>query len=194
MFCSIGWNLAKDKFTVGQWVKHKLYPERSDLSRDGKHLLYFALDGDWSGETKGAWTGLSKAPYLKCVQLWPQGNTWGGGGLLDDDLSPKGATRVDRLLRDGWLKAHKGFTKPCFRGWTLQKRLKATFREMHDLIAVDGRIEEHHDWEWAEYDEPRDRIVFASGGCIHALPSLRHEPKLLFDANEMKFEPIAAPY
>jgi hypothetical protein len=73
VFCSIGWNLAKDTFSVGQWVKHKLYPERCDISSDGKYLLYFALNGDWNGETKGAWTGLSKAPYLKCVKMWPQG-------------------------------------------------------------------------------------------------------------------------
>ena len=114
--------------------------------------------------------------------------------MLDDDDERIGATRVDRLIRNGWLKTRDGFTKPSFRGWTLVKHLKRTFSEAHELVAVDGRVEEHYDWQWAEYDEARDRIVFASGGCIYALPSLRHKPKLLFDANGMTFEAIAAPY
>jgi hypothetical protein len=194
VFCSIGWQLAKDKLTVGQWVKHKLYPERCDISADGKSWIYFALNGDWKGETMGAWTGLAKVPYMKCVKMWPLGNTWGGGGMLDDNDERVGATRVDRLVRNGWFKTRDGFTKPCFRGWTLVKHLERTFSEAHELVAVDGRVEEHYDWQWADYDEPRDRVVFASGGCIYSLPSLRHKPKLLFDANGMTFEAIAAPY
>lgn len=194
VFCSIGWQLAKDKFTVGQWVKHKLYPERCDISRDGKSWIYFALNGDWSGETKGAWTGLAKVPYMKCVKMWPLGNTWGGGGMLDDNDERVGATRVDRVKRDGWVRTRDGLMKPCFPGWRMRKTLKGTFREEHELLHDDGRIEDHEDWEWADWDEPRQRIVFASGGALYALPSMKHNPKLLFDANGMTFEAIAAPY
>ena len=194
VFCSIGWNLAKDKFSVGQWVKHKIYPERCDISPDGKYLVYFALNGDWQGETKGAWTGLSRAPYLKCVKMWPHGSTWGGGGLLDENLSVHGETRVHRVKRDGWVRNRDGLMKPCFPGWRLRKTLKGTFREEHELLHDDGRVEDHADWEWADWDEPRSRIVFACGGSIWSLASARHKPKLLFDANGMTFEAIAAPY
>lgn len=192
-FCSIGWTLAKDKFVVGQWVKHKLYPERSDISPDGKHLLYFALNGDWKGETKGSWTGLSRAPYLKCVKMWPQGDTWGGGGLLNKDLTVSWGTRVDRLVRNGWTKTREGFERPWGR-WTLRKHLEGAFAEAHSLVAPDGTDQERYDWQWADVDEPRERVVYADAGCIYALKSMRHKPKLLLDANGMTFEALAAPY
>lgn len=194
VYCSIGWNLAKDKFTVGQWVKHKIYPERCDISRDGKMWMYFALNGDWKGETAGSWTGLAKVPYMKCVKMWPQGDTWGGGGKLEDDYTVSHALRDDRLKRDGWTKARKGFERPAWRGWTLRKRLVKTRSEAHTLIGPDGSEHERKGWEWAEYDEPRDRVVYAEAGCLYGLRSIKHTPKLLFDANGMTFEAIAAPY
>ena len=82
VFCSIGWNLARDEFKVGQWCKHTIYPERADVSTDGRWLLYFALNGRWKSETRGRWTALSRAPYLKAVKLWPKGDTWDGGGTF----------------------------------------------------------------------------------------------------------------
>ena len=38
----IGWDLAKDTFTVGQWLRGRIYHFRCDLSPDGEYLLYFA--------------------------------------------------------------------------------------------------------------------------------------------------------
>lgn len=193
VFCSIGWSLNKDTFAVGQWVKHKLYPERCDISSDGKHLLYFALDGKWSSDAKGAWTGLSRAPYLKCIKLYPQGHTWGGGGMLADDLSVTHATRIERLVRNGWTKTQQGCERAWGR-WTLRKQFDLTYTEAHSLADPNGNEHERYDWQWAEVDEPRERVVYAQAGAIYALASMRHKPKLLFDANEMTFEALAAPY
>jgi hypothetical protein len=80
-FCTLLWDLRSDEFEMGQWVNARLYPMRSDLSPDGRYLIYFALNGRWQSETRGSYTAISRAPYLKALMLYPKGDAWGGGGL-----------------------------------------------------------------------------------------------------------------
>ena len=80
--CTILWDRKTDKFSVGQWLKGRIYERRSDISQDGKYLIYFAQNGKWSSEVKGSWTAISKAPYLKAVAIFPKGDCWNGGGLF----------------------------------------------------------------------------------------------------------------
>lgn len=81
----IEWDRKRDTFTLGQWLKGRLYELRSDLSPDGKHLLYFAMNGHWGSRAKGSWTAISRAPYLKAVTLLAKGDCWNGGGLWVDN-------------------------------------------------------------------------------------------------------------
>jgi hypothetical protein len=206
--CTIDWDLARDAFTVGQWCRHKIYPQRCDLSADGRWLSYFALNGRWRSETKGAWAAVSRAPYLKAVLLWPVGNTWGGGGrfvgpaegyLVDEHVGFLfGATYQDKLRRDGWVKGKSAFEKGLGHAWILRKRPRnETQGDAHQLVAPDGAIHDRVGWEWADVDEPRRRVVWAEAGAIHAAPiggDGLGSARLLFDARPMKFEPIAAPY
>ncbi len=85
--CTIGWNLRDDTFQLGQWLKGRIYEYRCDLSPDGRHLIYFAMNGKWESDTKGSWTAISKTPYLKALGLWAKGDCWNGGGLFADDRS-----------------------------------------------------------------------------------------------------------
>jgi hypothetical protein len=78
----IGWDRETDEFTVGQWMKGRIYERRCDVSPDGKHFIYFAMNGHWDSETQGAWTAVSRAPYLKALTLIPQGDCWLGGGTF----------------------------------------------------------------------------------------------------------------
>lgn len=80
--CTIGWNRRDDTFVIGQWLQGRIYERRCDLSPDGTYMIYFAMNGRWSSEVKGAWTAISRAPYLKAVSLWPKGDCWNGGGLF----------------------------------------------------------------------------------------------------------------
>jgi hypothetical protein len=96
------WDLKTNKFELGQWLKGRIYERRSHLSPDGKHMIYFAMNGKWDSETSGSWTAISKAPYLKAIVLYAKGDCWNGGGLFIDDknyllneLYP-----AHRLLRD----------------------------------------------------------------------------------------------
>jgi hypothetical protein len=84
LVCTIGWNREDDTFKIGQWLKGRIYERRCDLSPDGKHLIYFAMNGKWNSEVKGSWTAISRAPYLKAIGLWSKGDCWHGGGLFLD--------------------------------------------------------------------------------------------------------------
>jgi len=80
------WNRETGEVSPGQWLKGRLYERRCDLSPDGKHLIYFAMNGRWQDPvSKGSWTAISRAPWLKAVAFYPWGDCWGGGGLFLDN-------------------------------------------------------------------------------------------------------------
>lgn len=97
---TVGWNRRTDSFQLGQWFKGKIYPQRCDLAPNGEHLIYFALNGKWNSETKGSWTAVSRTPYLKALSLYPQGDTWGGGGLWTDNYKYVVCGNSDKPLRE----------------------------------------------------------------------------------------------
>ncbi|MCG8505938.1 MAG: hypothetical protein MI755_15140 [Sphingomonadales bacterium] len=80
--CTFLWDRFRDSFQMGQWLKGRIYERRSDLSPDGRHMIYFAMNGKWDSETRGSWTALSRAPWLKAIELYAKGDCWDGGGLF----------------------------------------------------------------------------------------------------------------
>jgi hypothetical protein len=83
--CTILWDRTRDEFKLGQWLRGRIYERRCDLSPDGRHFIYFAMNGKWDGPVKGSWTAISRTPYLKALALWPWGDCWNGGGLFLSD-------------------------------------------------------------------------------------------------------------
>ncbi|MET0732750.1 MAG: hypothetical protein ABW054_06735 [Casimicrobiaceae bacterium] len=90
----VGWNRRDDSVKPGQWLHGRIYERRSDLAPDGRHLIYFAMNGRWTSSAKGAWTAISRAPYLKAVSLFAKGDCWHGGGLF--------GTSTEYWLNDGY--------------------------------------------------------------------------------------------
>lgn len=80
--CTLRWDLSKDAFELGQWLRGRIYERRSDISPDGRHFIYFAMNGKWRSEAKGSWTAISKVPFLKALVMLPKGDCWHGGGLF----------------------------------------------------------------------------------------------------------------
>ena len=107
--CTLLWDRRTDKFTLGQWMRGRIYEDRCDLSPDGRHLIYFALNGRWRSETGGSWTAVSRAPWLKAETLLAKGDTYYGGGLFIDDRT--------YWLDEGYLGAHT-----CLRDLSVMKR------------------------------------------------------------------------
>ena len=83
--CVFSWDRTKNTFEVAQWLKGRIYERRSDICPSGKYWIYFAMNGKWGSETKGAWTAISKTPWLKAITLFSKGDCWNGGGLFLDD-------------------------------------------------------------------------------------------------------------
>ncbi|MGH6951717.1 MAG: hypothetical protein ACREH4_12650 [Vitreimonas sp.] len=79
---TFSWDRANDVVQLGQWLKGRIYERRSDLSPDGRHLIYFAFNGKHRTETRGSWTAVSRAPYLHALDLYAKGDCWEGGGLF----------------------------------------------------------------------------------------------------------------
>ncbi|MFT7519902.1 MAG: hypothetical protein ACI9MC_002046 [Kiritimatiellia bacterium] len=233
---TIGWDLRDDTFTLGQWYRGRIYPYDSDISPDGTHWIYFALNGKRHEETKGSYTVLARTPYLKALGLWPVGSTWGGGGGLfskngeywpfstEPMIAPPDQPRADseflngegwyrgphhlsRLVRDGWTLVSEpdkesadyvhGFTRPTLGEWVMGREVHIrheVFELRHpssrQVIALD-------DWEWADVDVPRERLVWASQGCMWSgqlASSGLVNVTLLADLNDMRFHRTRAPY
>ncbi len=178
--CTIGWNRAKDEFTLGQWMRGRIYEERCDLSPDGRYFLYFVLTGRWSTEARGTYTAISRAPYLKAIALYPEGGTWGGGGVFtgprsywlsgvyekplrestelkrDQDQRPRGTLSSMRLEQNGWMAGPGDaaiYDKPAPYGGRLRKYLKS------------GWSEPGRGCHWEEH-----ALMHAATGRIHPMP------------------------
>lgn len=74
------WDLRDDRIEEGQWFWGRIFTRRCDLSPNGELLCYFA--GRFK-DPLGTWTAISRPPYLTALALWPNGDTWGGGGLFE---------------------------------------------------------------------------------------------------------------
>jgi hypothetical protein len=135
------WNRNRDEFQLGQWLKGRIYERRSDLSPDGKHLIYFAMNGKWESETKGAWTAISRAPYLKAIALFAKGDCWHGGGLwtqkssywLNDGYGHKILQDTSSVCRDANYCPTENYGAECLSvyyhrlqrdGWQWVERIK----------------------------------------------------------------------
>lgn len=82
------WDTACDSFKGGQWFRGQFYPDKCDISPDGKLFVYFAGKFGHRTEVKGyrdTWTAVSRPPYLTALALWPMGGTWGGHGVFLDN-------------------------------------------------------------------------------------------------------------
>jgi hypothetical protein len=135
------WDRETDKFELGQWLEGRIYERRSDLSPDGKHFLYFAMNGKWQTEARGSWTAISRAPYLKALAIFPKGDCWHGGGLwtatreywLNDGYGHTVLRNTTVVRRDPTWHPSESYGGECpgvyyprliRDGWTMKERVR----------------------------------------------------------------------
>jgi len=211
--CSFLWNRDSDTFEMGQWFKGRIYEERCDLSPDGKYLLYFALKNVLRpGPAGDTWTAISRAPWLKAIELYPECGTWTGGGrfvtdsqfVLTNTTDPPmiQSDEVQRVGGQDWrvtdypelIPLHEN---PHPKGWVLRMGNHDPNPNLYRLINETSGAEIHCDsWEWAELTP--DSVAWASGGCLYRASiedaSAIGPPRMLYDFNPLTFEAIQAPY
>jgi hypothetical protein len=203
----VRWNRETDQFEAGQWFKGRIYAERSDVSPDGQHLIYFAMGGvAWAiPATGGTWTAISRVPSLTASALWGQGDTWGGGGVftsnssfwLDADVNTfrirdeSGLRResydpgYSRMGRDGWIRKSSLYDpiyeKAIGCGWTLRKAGRSSGHELE----LPGKLKlKFSRWEWADWD--RNRLVWTEAGSLRTAALSQQGPgdaTILYDFN-----------
>jgi hypothetical protein len=167
----IRWNTVDDSFHRGAWIKARVYAERCDLSPNGRLLLYFAFQGGRHGTTyKRSYSAISRSPWLKALVLWPEGDTWGGGGRFTSNSHV--------VLRSGGLEKHPDHADPlitCSRGDS----------EWH------RSSEEVPESEWSGRDR-HGRVIFAKEGKIFRRSGTGQDVELI-DLCDLKPEPMPAP-
>ena len=191
----IKWNTRKDVFEDGQWLRGRIYEERCGLSPDGTLLVYFALKHGRVDEASGyrqTFTAVSKPPFLTALAMWPQGDTWGGGGGFIDN-------RTLRLAygANGTRHPHDGGTTEIYmaplprhhpdhapRGVKIETDLDRYAPDRD--FRVDNLIEGA---DWCGKDH-RGRTIFTRNGALFCINKNKRET-LLRDFNPDQHRPLA---
>ncbi|TFZ03429.1 hypothetical protein [Ramlibacter rhizophilus] len=184
----IAWNRAIDQFTLGQWLRGRIYERRCDLSPDGRHWVYFAMHGRCDGPAHATWTAIARAPYLKAETLMRWVGTYHGGGLFtsDDEVWVNQRYGYD-LLKDSSHIKRMGKCSPqeysdtsCLRvyyprlqrdGWTMVSRVK--HRMEHELTIFERRIDQR--WTLRKLAYATSAMHLVGRGCYFDEHELRSE-------------------
>ena len=73
------WELEKPAYEPGAWLNGNLYPQRCDLSPNGRWFCYLARkeNADWNvGQT---YLAVSRLPWLTALSAWRTDGTWTRG-------------------------------------------------------------------------------------------------------------------
>ena len=73
------WEPEAGTFEAGSWLRGKIFPQRSDLSPDGRWLVYLALKGGARWELGMTYVAVSRLPWLTALAAWSTGGTWTRG-------------------------------------------------------------------------------------------------------------------
>ncbi len=82
---SIGrWDLEQPAFESGAWFRGTLYPQKCDLSPDGRWLAYSAHKLPSSWPAGSIYEAISRLPWLTALVAWEAGTTYTRGFHFDD--------------------------------------------------------------------------------------------------------------
>jgi hypothetical protein len=126
-WCHLGrWDLAKRSYQSGSWLHGTLYPQRCDLSPDGRYFSAFILHPgrplSWAGTD--TYVSISRLPWLTSLAAWATGGTWSRGLAFSADRQVWGVDQPDagdaEPLRGRWglvVNSAAAFAVERRRGW-----------------------------------------------------------------------------
>jgi hypothetical protein len=120
------WDVASPRFHSGAWLSGTLYPQRCDVSPDGRYLCYFALNGGTRWKAGDTYIAVSRLPWLTALVAWGTQGTYSRGAYFVDDpsrheLGKPDEGAVGRLRNEYGLVFPSGpvtFAVERRRGWT----------------------------------------------------------------------------
>ena len=71
------WDTADDIIHEGAWFHGRIYENACSISPDGKLFAYVAAKQTGHSKNCGAWTAVSKPPWLTAIAFWPRSGTQG---------------------------------------------------------------------------------------------------------------------
>jgi len=155
------WDVDARVYEPGAWVRGTVYPQRCDVSPDGRWLCYFMLHqgADWAaGPT---YVAISKLPWVHALAAWGTAGTWTRGAHFVDGHGSPSVGPPDEGTFD---RAKVGYDVATTSPATFAVERRRGWRE-----ASDNPPRERHD----VWDERRaDRVVVRKSrpGDVGATP------------------------
>ncbi|HEU4367295.1 MAG TPA: hypothetical protein VFV05_03590 [Methylomirabilota bacterium] len=79
------WDVARGVYEPGAWIRGHLYPQRCDVSPDGRWLCYFTLKASARWPAGRTYVAISRLPWLTALAAWSTCGTWTRGLHFVDD-------------------------------------------------------------------------------------------------------------
>jgi hypothetical protein len=79
------WDLETPAYEPGAWLRGTIYPQRCDLSPDGRWFAYIALKASAKWELGPTYIVISRLPWLTALAAWGIGSTWTRGMQFVED-------------------------------------------------------------------------------------------------------------
>jgi hypothetical protein len=73
------WDVERGVYEPGAWIRANLYPQRCDLSPDGRWLCYFTLKASARWKVGPTYIAISRLPWLTALVAWGTCGTWTRG-------------------------------------------------------------------------------------------------------------------
>lgn len=104
-WCHVGrWDVANEIYEPGAWFRGTIYPQKCDVSPDGRWLAYSAMKqgADWAAGS--IYEAVSRLPWLTALAAWNAGSTYTRGVHFTDvtgqiELGPPDVGDAGPLLR-----------------------------------------------------------------------------------------------
>ena len=121
------WDTAAGSVEPGAWIRANLFPQRCDLSPDGRWFTYFTLRASARWAAGPTYVAVSRLPWLTALAAWGTAGTWTRGIHFTDDPRVFEVGRPDEGDIEPLRGRHGmglGLTRPISfaverrRGWT----------------------------------------------------------------------------
>jgi hypothetical protein len=111
------WDPESGTYDAGSWIHGRLYPQRCDLSPDGRWLVAFIYKDSWSWQAGPTYIAVSRLPWLTALAAWGTDGTWTRGLAF----VPRGTAAYPPG------RPAVGDVAPLLRRWDLDQQRPASF-------------------------------------------------------------------